>query len=153
MLVMLLGQSRVFYSMAHDGLLPKKCWRHPSQVSHAVEVHGAGGIVVACIVGPLVPIGDLGQMVSIGTLMAFVIVCAGVWVMRVKRPEVHRPFKTPWVPFVPIMGIIHCVGDDAGTEWSDLDPAGGLADHWDGHLFHLRAPSQQGAEAAGANRK
>jgi APA family basic amino acid/polyamine antiporter len=63
------------------------------------------GIVVAFI-GSLVPIGDLGQMVSIGTLMAFIIVCAGVWVMRVKRPEVHRPFKTPWVPFVPIMGII-----------------------------------------------
>jgi APA family basic amino acid/polyamine antiporter len=63
------------------------------------------GIVVACI-GSLVPIGDLGQMVSIGTLMAFIIVCAGVWVMRVKRPDVQRPFKTPWVPFVPIMGII-----------------------------------------------
>jgi APA family basic amino acid/polyamine antiporter len=53
-----------------------------------------------------VPIGDLGQMVSIGTLMAFVIVCAGVWVMRRKRPDVHRPFKTPWMPFVPLMGII-----------------------------------------------
>jgi APA family basic amino acid/polyamine antiporter len=53
-----------------------------------------------------VPIGDLGQMVSIGTLMAFVIVCAGVWVMRRNRPDVHRPFRTPWMPFVPLMGII-----------------------------------------------
>src|SRR6185369_13068440 len=63
------------------------------------------GVCVATI-GSLVPIGDLGQMVSIGTLMAFVIVCAGVMVMRKNRPDVNRPFRTPWVPFVPIMGII-----------------------------------------------
>ena len=52
------------------------------------------------------PIGTLGQLVSIGTLFAFVIVCAGVWVMRVRRPELVRPFRTPWVPFVPIMGML-----------------------------------------------
>jgi APA family basic amino acid/polyamine antiporter len=63
------------------------------------------GICVA-FTGSLVPIGDLGQMVSIGTLMAFVIVCAGVLVMRKKRPDVNRPFRTPWVPFVPIMGMV-----------------------------------------------
>jgi len=105
MLVMLLGQSRVFYSMAHDGLLWKWAGDIHPRFRTPWKSTGVVGIVVACI-GSLVPIGDLGQMVSIGTLMAFVIVCAGVWVMRVKRPEVHRPFKTPWVPFVPIMGII-----------------------------------------------
>ena len=63
------------------------------------------GIFVA-IFASLIPIGILGELVSIGTLLAFIIVCAGVWMLRVKRPDLHRPFKTPWVPFVPIMGII-----------------------------------------------
>ena len=105
MLVMLLGQSRVFYSMAHDGLL----WRWAGEIHPKFRTPYKSTAVVGVLVaftGSLVPIGDLGQMVSIGTLMAFVIVCAGVWVMRVKRPEVHRPFRTPWVPFVPIMGIV-----------------------------------------------
>jgi APA family basic amino acid/polyamine antiporter len=54
----------------------------------------------------VVPIDVLGQLVSIGTLLAFVIVSAGVWVLRIRRPDLHRPFKTPWVPFVPIMAIV-----------------------------------------------
>jgi len=105
MLVMLLGQSRVFYSMAHDGLL----WKWAGEIHPRFHTPWKSTAIVGfcvAVVGSLVPIGDLGEMVSIGTLMAFVIVCAGVWVMRKKRPEVHRPFRTPWVPFVPIMGII-----------------------------------------------
>ncbi len=105
MLVMLLGQSRVFYSMAHDGLLWKWAGDIHPKFRTPWKSTAVTGICVA-ITGSLVPIGDLGQMVSIGTLMAFVIVCAGVWVMRKRRPDVNRPFKTPWVPFVPIMGII-----------------------------------------------
>src|SRR5437667_8527653 len=86
MLVMLLGQSRVFYSMAHDGLLWK--WAgdvHPKFRTpwKSTAVTGFG----AAVFGSLVPIGDLGQLVSIGTLLAFVIVCAGVWIMRVRRPD------------------------------------------------------------------
>src|SRR3954470_2741170 len=105
MLVMLLGQSRVFYSMAHDGLLWKWAGEiHPKFRTPYKSTAVTG--ILAAFTGSLVPIGDLGQMVSIGTLMAFVIVCAGVWVMRVKRPDVNRPFRTPWVPFVPIMGIV-----------------------------------------------
>jgi len=61
-----------------------------------------------------VPIGSLGQMVSIGTLLAFVIVCAAVWIMRVRRPDLERPFRTPWVPFVPLMGILVSLGLMAG---------------------------------------
>ena len=90
MLVMLLGQSRVFYSMAHDGLLWKWAGDIHPRFRTPWKSTAITGVVVATI-GSLVPIGDLGQMVSIGTLMAFVIVCAGVWVMRRRRPRLpHR---------------------------------------------------------------
>jgi APA family basic amino acid/polyamine antiporter len=105
MLVMLLGQSRVFYSMAHDGLLWKWAGEIHPKFRTPWKSTAVTGVCVATV-GSLLPIGVLGEMVSIGTLMAFVIVCAGVWVMRKRRPDVNRPFKTPWVPFVPIMGII-----------------------------------------------
>ncbi|HKW61572.1 MAG TPA: amino acid permease [Candidatus Acidoferrum sp.] len=105
MLVMLLGQSRVFYSMAHDGLL----WKWAGDIHPRFRTPWKTTAVVglcAAIFGSLVPIGSLGQMVSIGTLLAFVIVCAAVWILRVRRPDLERPFRTPWVPFVPVMGIL-----------------------------------------------
>ncbi len=105
MLVMLLGQSRVFYSMSRDGLLPQ--WAgavHPRFRTPWISSITVG--VFVAIFASLIPIGVLGELVSIGTLLAFVIVCAGVWILRVRRPELARPFKTPWVPFVPIMGIL-----------------------------------------------
>jgi basic amino acid/polyamine antiporter, APA family len=105
MLVMLLGQSRVFYSMSRDGLLPP--WA--SAIHHKFRTPWITSIVVGtcvAIFASLIPIGDLAVLVNIGTLLAFVIVCAGVWVLRRKRPDLPRPFKTPWVPLVPILGII-----------------------------------------------
>jgi APA family basic amino acid/polyamine antiporter len=109
MLVMLLGQSRVFYAMAHDGLLWK--WAgdvHPRFRTpwKSTAVTGLG----AALFGSLVPIGSLGQMVSIGTLLAFVIVCAAVLILRARRPDLARPFKTPLVPIVPILGIVVSLG-------------------------------------------
>jgi APA family basic amino acid/polyamine antiporter len=104
MLVMLLGQSRVFYSMAHDGLLPK--WA--GKVHHRFRTPYVSTITVGIFVAlfaALIPIDILGELVSIGTLLAFVIVSGGVWVLRKRRPDLPRPFKTPWVPFVPIMGM------------------------------------------------
>jgi APA family basic amino acid/polyamine antiporter len=109
MLVMLLGQSRVFYSMAHDGLL----WKWAGDIHPRFRTPWKSTAVVglgAAIFGSLVPIGSLGQMVSIGTLLAFVIVCAAVMILRSRRPDLERPFRTPWVPFVPIMGIIISLG-------------------------------------------
>jgi len=115
MLVMMLGQSRVFYSMSRDGLL----WKWASDIHPRFRTPWKSTAIVGlCVafVGALVPIGDLGQLVSIGTLLAFVIVCAGVWVLRVRRPELVRPFKTPWVPLVPILGMIVSLGLMAGLK-------------------------------------
>ena len=109
MLVMLLGQSRVFYSMSRDGLLPEWAGEvHPKFRTPWISSITVGLFVA--VFAALVPIGILGELVSIGTLLAFVIVCAGVWILRVRRPELHRPFKTPMVPLVPILGILISFG-------------------------------------------
>jgi APA family basic amino acid/polyamine antiporter len=105
MLVMLLGQSRVFYSMSRDGLLPKWAGEVHPRFRTPWKSTALVGLFVA-IFASVVPINILGELVSIGTLLAFVIVCAGVMVLRKRRPDLPRPFKTPWVPFVPIMGIV-----------------------------------------------
>jgi APA family basic amino acid/polyamine antiporter len=105
MLVMILGQTRVLYTMSRDGLLPKWVstihprFRTPWLVTIAV------GFLVAFLAA-FFNITFLGQLVSLGTLLAFTIVCLGVWVMRRKQPDVPRPFRTPWVPLVPILGMI-----------------------------------------------
>ena len=108
-LVMLLGQSRVFYSMSRDGLLGK--WAgavHPKFRTPYLSTIFTG-IAVGLATG-ILPLQLLGQLVNIGTLLAFVLVCAGVLILRKKRPDLDRPFRTPWVPFVPIMGILCCLG-------------------------------------------
>ncbi len=117
MLVMLLGQSRVFFSMSRDGLLPQ--WAgsvHPRfrtpWISSIIV-----GFFVAILAGVL-PIGVLIQLTSIGTLLAFVIVSAGVWVLRVRRPDLPRPFKTPLVPLVPILGMGISLALMASLPWS-----------------------------------
>jgi APA family basic amino acid/polyamine antiporter len=105
MLVTLMGQSRIFYSMSRDGLLPP--W--VSAIHPRFRTPWISSIVVGLVVATfsgLFPISVLGQLVSIGTLLAFVIVCAGVWMLRIKRPDIARPFKAPWVPFTPLMGIL-----------------------------------------------
>src|SRR5258708_33390970 len=95
--------------MAHDGLLWKWAGDIHPRFRTPWKSTAIVGLAVA-IVGSLVPIGSLGQMVSIGTLLAFVIVCAAVWLLRIRRPDLQRPFRPPWVPFVPIMGIIVSLG-------------------------------------------
>jgi APA family basic amino acid/polyamine antiporter len=105
MLVMLLGQTRVLYSMACDGLLPRKFFAaiHPKFRTPYKNTILVG--ILAAIVGSLVPIDDIGKMVNIGTLFAFVLVCISVLALRRTNPDQPRPFRTPWVPAVPLLGI------------------------------------------------
>jgi basic amino acid/polyamine antiporter, APA family len=108
MLVMLLGQSRVFYSMSKDGLLPK--WAsaiHPKFRTPWITTIIFGSF--AAIMPAFFNIDVLSELVNIGTLLAFTIVSAGVWVLRVRQPELKRPFRTPLVPLVPILGILSAV--------------------------------------------
>ncbi|MEO6135648.1 MAG: amino acid permease [Ginsengibacter sp.] len=107
-LVMLMGQSRVFYSMSKDGLIPKIF----STVNPKTQTPAKSNMLFMIFVslfGAFVPARVVGEMTSIGTLFAFILVCAGIWVMRRKMPELPRAFKTPMVPLVPILGIITCL--------------------------------------------
>lgn len=108
MLVMLMGQSRVFYTMSKDGLLPSFFSEIHSKFRTPWKTNLFFLVFVSLFAG-LVPVSDLGHMVSIGTLLAFVLVCIGVMVMRKKMPDAPRSFRTPWVPFVPVAGIVICL--------------------------------------------
>ena len=107
-LVMLMGQSRVFFSMANDGLLPKVF----SDLHPKYRTPYKSNWILFAFVGAFaafVPGSVAGDLTSFGTLFAFVLVSAGIWILRVKSPEMERPFKTPLVPLVPILGALICL--------------------------------------------
>jgi APA family basic amino acid/polyamine antiporter len=107
-LVLLLGQPRIFFSMANDGLLPAKFAQvHPKFKTPYFSQILTG--ILSVVLAGILPISTLGELVSIGTLMAFVIVCASIIVLRKTHPELPRPFKTPLVPLVPSLGIFFCL--------------------------------------------
>jgi len=111
-LVMLMGQSRIFFAMASDGFLPKSFAKvHSKFQTPSVSTILTG--LMAIVVAGLFPIGLLGELVSIGTLFAFAIVCVGILVLRRTRPDIPRPFRTPWVPLVPILGALAAVAQMA----------------------------------------
>jgi len=117
-LVMLLGQSRVFYSMSHDGLVPPvfaevhPTYRTPYKSN--MLFFGFTGLFAAFL-----PEDIVGEMTSIGTLFAFILVCAGVWIMRNKRPDLERGFRVPALPFVAIAGIVVCGAMIYGLGWTN----------------------------------
>jgi Amino acid transporters len=117
-LVMLLGQSRVFFSMSRDGLLPKVF----SEIHPHFRTPWRSNIlfmVFVSLFSGFAPISVVGEMTSIGTLFAFVIVCAGIIIMRRTHPDIPRPFRTPWVPLVPILGILVNFAMMFGLGWTN----------------------------------
>ncbi len=109
LIVMLLGQIRVFYAMSRDGLLSP--WLSAVHPRYGTPHHATliTGIAVAVLAG-FVPIGVAAELTNIGTLFAFTLVCAAVIVLRKTRPAQHRPFRTPFVPLVPLLGMASCLG-------------------------------------------
>ena len=117
-LVMLLGQSRVFYSMSRDGLVPKVF----SDVHPKFRTPYKSNILFFLFTGifaAFIPEDIVGEMTSIGTLFAFILVCAGVWIMRVSRPDLERGFRVPAVPIVSTLGIIVCGAMIYGLGWTN----------------------------------
>jgi APA family basic amino acid/polyamine antiporter len=116
MLVQLLGQTRIFYSMSRDGLLPPLFGRvHPRfRTPHLSTL--VTGIIVAVAAG-LLPLSTLSQLVSMGTLLAFTLVCIGIIILRKTAPDLERPFRTPGLPWVPILGAVVCVAQMVGLPW------------------------------------
>jgi APA family basic amino acid/polyamine antiporter len=117
-LVMLLGQSRVFYSMSKDGLLPPAI----SALHPKFKTPYKANLIILILVGAFaafIPGDVVGDMTSIGTLFAFILVCAAVIILRKTNPELHREFKTPLVPLVPILGIIVCAAMIFGLGWTN----------------------------------
>jgi APA family basic amino acid/polyamine antiporter len=122
-LVMLMGQSRVFYTMSRDGLVPKVF----SEVHPKYATPWKANILFFGFVGAFagfVPGDIVGDMTSIGTLFAFVLVCIGVWVLRVRDPDAPRQFRTPLVPLVPILGVIVNASMIFGLGWPNWSRLG-----------------------------
>lgn len=117
-LVMLLGQSRVFYSMSRDGLLPTVF----SKLHPKYHTPYKANLIILVLVGlfaAFIPGDVVGDMTSIGTLFAFMLVCAGVIILRKTDPDLPRKFRVPWVPFLPIMGILVCGAMVYGLGWTN----------------------------------
>jgi len=115
-LVMLMGQPRIFFAMSKDGLLPPIFSKvHPRFKTPYVSTLITG--FIALILAGILPINILGELVSIGTLLAFAIVCIGIIILRVKRPDIKRAFKTPFVPLIPILGAGICFLQMLSLPW------------------------------------
>jgi APA family basic amino acid/polyamine antiporter len=115
---MLLGQSRVFYAMSQDGLVSKVF----SEVHPRYKTPWKSNVlffVLTAIFGAFIPGDIVGEMTSIGTLFAFILVCAGVWIMRVKRPDIPRSFTVPALPLVATLGILVCGAMIYGLGWTN----------------------------------
>ena len=122
MLVMLLGQPRIFYSMSRDGLLPPLFGKVHPRFKTPYITTALTGAVVALVAG-LFPIATLTQLTSMGTLLAFVMVSVGILVLRRTNPNITRPFKVPGMPWVPVLGAVICLAQMAGlpgTTWVRL---------------------------------
>lgn len=140
-MILLLGQTRVFFAMSRDGLLPRFFSKTHPKFGTPYRPTVLLGVIIAIVAG-FTSINELATLVNIGTLFAFVVVALGVLVLRRTRPELHRAFRTPWVPLIPILSV-------AASVWLMLNlPHGDVAPvrHLDGlrgdHLLRVRASAQ-----------
>ncbi|MCW6506678.1 amino acid permease [Lichenifustis flavocetrariae] len=149
LLVGLLGQARVMFAMARDGMLPAVLGRlHPGRKTPWVAHLTMMGLTV--LLAGFVPVEALSKLTSVGTLLAFAIVCGGVLVLRVREPERPRPFRVPWSPFVPALGIVTCLGMMVFLPWQTWLRLGGwlaLGLVAYGLYSHRRATSVRAAAA------
>ena len=116
MLVLYYGLTRVFFAMSRDGLMPPFFAQVHRKTKTPVRVIGLCGLIIALIAG-FIPLGELAELVNIGTLAAFVLVCLGVVVLRIKQPHLHRPFKNPLNPVFPLLGAFSCAALMAFLPW------------------------------------
>ena len=117
MLVQLLGQTRIFFAMSRDGLLPAAFGKvHPKFRTPHVSTILTGSVVA--VAAGLIPLTTLSQLVSMGTLLAFVLVCIGIVLLRKTQPDAPRPFRTPGMPYVPILGALACAAQMASLPWA-----------------------------------
>jgi APA family basic amino acid/polyamine antiporter len=117
MLVQLLGQTRIFFSMSRDGLLPGLFGRvHPRFRTPHLSTMLTGAIVA--VAAGLLPLTTLSQLVSMGTLLAFTLACIGIVILRRTAPDLERPFRTPGMPWVPVLGALACVVQMLGLPWA-----------------------------------
>ena len=142
LLVLLLGQSRIFFAMSRDGLLPPAfCRVHPRFRTPYIPTIMTG--IAVGIAAALLPIEEIAELTNIGTLFAFSCWCAwGFGFCATPTPTASVPFRTPLVPLVPILGVVFCGYLMARLPERDLDSLFRLARHWSHHLFHLRPLSQ-----------
>jgi basic amino acid/polyamine antiporter, APA family len=119
MLVLFYGLSRVFLAMSRDGLLPHYFSKINARTHAPIRILITCALLMSLIAG-WVPIGELAELVNVGTLIAFVVVCAGVIVLRYTRPDIERPFKTPGAPITPLLGIISCIYLMVNLPWVTL---------------------------------
>ncbi len=148
LLVGLLGQSRIVFAMAKDGMMPAVLGRlHPTRqtpwVANLVFMVATAGFAA------FVPIEALAKLVSVGTLLAFAIVCGGVLVLRRREPDRERPFRVPGSPVVPLLGIASCLLLMVSLPWQTWAAAGGVVRARAGGVFRLQ-PSPRRSCATGA---
>jgi len=141
MMIMMLGQSRVFFAMSRDRLLPPVFSKVNERTGTPVRTTITTGVVVA-VISTFVPLSELAELVNIGTLFAFILVAVGILVLRRKRPDLERPFRCPGVPVVPILAILTSFYPDAEPAGRNVGPVRRMDGHRVRHLLPVRRRAQ-----------